>query len=96
MQNTQTYITRMTLFVLAVLLLGILLKDTLLIAFMANMALNGVILATLALGMIFAFRRIFESLPGETMFQAVIRECPFTYLLRRCCRGAAHRRSMCS
>lgn len=63
MQKPQTFITRMTLFVLAVLLLGILLKDALLTAFMANVALNGVILGTLVLGIVFAFRRVFDLKP---------------------------------
>lgn len=63
MQKPQTFITRMALFVLTVVLLGVLLKDALLVAFMANAALNGVILATLLLGTIFAFRRVFDLKP---------------------------------
>jgi len=63
MQKPQTFITRMTLFVLAVVLLIILLKDALLSAFLANAALNGVILGTLVLGIIFAFRRVADIKP---------------------------------
>ena len=63
MQKPQTFITRMTLFVFAVVLLAILLKDALLGAFMANAALNGVIVGTLLLGIVFAFRRVFDLKP---------------------------------
>lgn len=63
MQKPQTFITRMTLFVLAVVLLVILLKDALLSAFLANAALNGVILGTLVLGIVFAFRRVIDIKP---------------------------------
>jgi len=70
MQKPQTFITRMTLFVLAVVLLGILLKDALLSAFMANAALNGVILGTLLLGTVFAFRRVFDIKPEQEWITA--------------------------
>jgi hypothetical protein len=60
MQKPKTFMMRMTFFVLAVILLGIFLKDALLVAFMANVALNGVILGTLLLGTIFAFRRVVD------------------------------------
>ena len=70
MQKPQTYITRMTLFVMAVLVLAILLKDSLLGAFMANPALNGVILGTLLLGSVFAFRRIFDLKPEQDWITA--------------------------
>lgn len=70
MQKPQTFITRMTLFVFAVVLLVILLKDALLGAFMANAALNGVIIATLLLGNIFAFRRVFDLRPEQEWITA--------------------------
>ena len=70
MQRPQTFITRMTLFVLAVVLLGILLKDALFTAFMANAALNGVILGTLLLGIVFAFRRVFDIRPEQDWINA--------------------------
>lgn len=60
MQKPRTFMMRMTFFVLAVILLGVFLKDALLVAFMANAALNGVILGTLFLGTIFAFRRVLD------------------------------------
>jgi len=58
MQKPKKFMMRMILFVLAVILLGVFLKDALIVAFMANAALNGVILATLLIGTIFAFRRV--------------------------------------
>jgi len=70
MQKPQTYITRMTLFSLAVVLLVILLKDALLTAFLANAALNGVILGTLVLGTIFAFRRVVDIKPEQDWITA--------------------------
>ncbi len=63
MQKPQKFITRMILFILVVIALGVLLKDALLVAFMANMALNGVILFTLVIGAGFAFRRVFDLSP---------------------------------
>lgn len=63
MQKPQKFITRMILFMAAVIALGVLLKDALIVAFMANAALNGVITATLFIGIIFALRRVFDLKP---------------------------------
>jgi len=63
MQKPQKFITRMTLFLLAVIALGVLLKDALFIAFMANVALNGVIAGTLLIGVVFAYGRVFDLKP---------------------------------
>lgn len=63
MQKPTKFLTRMTLFVAVVLVLGVLLKDNLVDAFMANAALNGVILLTLVVGTGFAYRRVFDLKP---------------------------------
>ncbi|NVJ99731.1 MAG: flagellar motor protein MotA [Alphaproteobacteria bacterium] len=63
MQKPTKFLTRMTLFVGVVIALGVLLKDALIAAFMANVALNGVILLTLVVGTIFAYRRVFDLKP---------------------------------
>ncbi len=63
MQKPQKFVTRMTLFVFAVVVLGVLLRDALVTAFLANVALNGVIGAMLLLGTAFAFRRVFDLKP---------------------------------
>lgn len=63
MQKPTKFLTRMTLFVGVVVLLGVLLKDSLVSAFMANVALNGVILLTLVVGTVFAYRRVFDLKP---------------------------------
>ncbi|UTW59702.1 hypothetical protein KFE96_05195 [Kordiimonas sp. SCSIO 12603] len=63
MQKPNNFITRMALFSLAVVLLGVLLRDALVDAFMANIALNGVIVFTLLIGAGFAFRRVFDLKP---------------------------------
>ncbi len=63
MQKPNNFITRMALFTVAVLLLGVLLKDALITAFEANIALNGVILFMLVVGVGFAFRRVFDLKP---------------------------------
>ena len=63
MQKPQKFITRMTLFTFGVILLVVLLKDTLLTAFLANKALNGVIAAMLLVGMVIAFRRVLDLKP---------------------------------
>ncbi|SDE07880.1 MULTISPECIES: hypothetical protein [Kordiimonas] len=63
MQKPTKFLMRMTLFVVVVLALGVLLKDSLIDAFMANVALNGVILGTLVIGAIFAYRRVFDLKP---------------------------------
>ncbi|MBL4789763.1 MAG: hypothetical protein JKY60_12215 [Kordiimonadaceae bacterium] len=63
MLKPQKFITRMTLFVLAVALLGVFLKDALAGAFAANVALNGVIMVTLLIGLVIAFRRVVDLKP---------------------------------
>ncbi|WP_417464684.1 flagellar motor protein MotA [Kordiimonas sp.] len=63
MQKPRKFIIRMTLFLAAVVALAVLLKDAMIDAFMANVALNGVIVATLLIGTIFAYRRVFDLSP---------------------------------
>ncbi len=63
MQKPQKFVTRMILFMFAVVILGVMLRDALWTAFMANVALNGVIGTMLLLGTIFAFRRVFDLKP---------------------------------
>ena len=58
MNKPKRFLTRMTLFVVAVLALGIALSGSLIKAFMANAALNGVIVAMLLVGIFIAFRRV--------------------------------------
>jgi len=70
MQKPQKFITRMTLFMFGVVILGVLLRDALATAFMANVALNGVIGAMLLLGSIFAFRRVFDLTPEIAWIKA--------------------------
>ena len=57
------FLTRMSIFLVAVLVLVVLLRGALETAFMANVALNGVILAVLALGTVYAYRRVFALAP---------------------------------
>lgn len=63
MQKPQKFINRMLLFLTAVIVLCVLLREALLSAFTANVVLNGVIAATLLIGVIFAFRRVFDLKP---------------------------------
>lgn len=63
MQKPQKFITRMTLFTFGVVLLMVLLKDTLITAFLANKVLNGFIAAMLLAGTVFAFRRVLDLKP---------------------------------
>ncbi|MFC3052706.1 flagellar motor protein MotA [Kordiimonas pumila] len=70
MQKPQKFISRMTLFLLAVVILAVLLWEPLLLAFMANPALNGVIAATLLIGVIFAYRRVFDLKPEVEWIKA--------------------------
>lgn len=63
MQKPQKFINRMLLFLAAVVVLCVLLQEALISAFMANIALNGVIAATLLIGIIFVFRRVLDLKP---------------------------------
>jgi hypothetical protein len=63
MQKPQKFIIRMSLFVLAVIAIGVVLKDALATAFLANIALNGAIAAVLLIGIAFAYRRVFDLNP---------------------------------
>jgi hypothetical protein len=63
MQKPQKFINRMLLFLTAVIILCVLLRDALLTAFMANVVLNGVIAVTLLVGVIFALRRVVDLKP---------------------------------
>lgn len=63
MQKPQKFMNRMLLFLAAVIILGGLLRGPLLAAFSANIVLNGVIAATLLIGVIFAFRRVIDLKP---------------------------------
>lgn len=64
MQRPQKFMNRMLLFLAAVVLLCVLLRDALAQAFLANVVLNSIIAATLLIGVGFAFRRVFD-LKGE-------------------------------
>jgi len=63
MQKPQKFMNRMLLFLTAVIILAVLLREALLTAFLANMVLNGVIGFTLLVGVIFAFRRVQDLKP---------------------------------
>ena len=63
MQKPNNFITRMALFNVMVVLIAVLLKDALLEAFMANVAFNSAILAMLLVGLVIAFRRVFDLNP---------------------------------
>lgn len=63
MQKPQKFMNRMLLFLAAVIILGGVLRGPLLAAFSANIVLNGVIAATLLIGVIFAFRRVVDLKP---------------------------------
>jgi len=63
MQKPQKFMNRMLLFLTAVIILAVLLREALLTAFLANIVLNGVIGFTLLVGVIFAFRRVQDLKP---------------------------------
>jgi len=63
MQKPQKFMNRMLLFLAAVAILAVLLREALLTAFLANMVLNGVIGFTLLVGVIFALRRVQDLKP---------------------------------
>ncbi|WP_417451151.1 flagellar motor protein MotA [Kordiimonas sp.] len=63
MQTPRKFLMRMTLFLVAVLVLVALLRGPMIDAFMANIALNGVIVLTLLIGIGFAYRRVFDLTP---------------------------------
>lgn len=60
MQKPQKFTNRMLLFLIAVVLLCVLLRGALQTAFLANVVLNGIIVATLLIGVGFAFRRVLD------------------------------------
>ena len=70
MQKPQKFMNRMLLFLAAVIILVVLLRDALLSAFLANVVLNGVIAATLLIGIVFAFRRVIDLKPEIEWIQA--------------------------
>ena len=63
MTRPKRYLTRMTLFVIAVVLVAAILLPGLATAFMANPALNGVILAVLVIGITFTYRSVIGLVP---------------------------------
>ncbi|UTW55798.1 hypothetical protein [Kordiimonas sp. SCSIO 12610] len=63
MQKPQKFLIRMSLFLTAVIAIGVVLKDALAEAFIANIALNGAILVVLLIGVGFAYRRVFDLNP---------------------------------
>lgn len=63
MQKPQKFMNRMLLFLTAVIILAVLLREALLTAFLANMVLNGVIGFTLLFGVLFALRRVQDLKP---------------------------------
>lgn len=64
MLQPKTFLIRMGVFLLAGLIIAAALKDQVRAALMANVYLNGAILAVLAIGLIYAFRRVTD-LRGE-------------------------------
>lgn len=58
MTSPRHYLTRMTLFVLAVAAIVGVLHEALVVAFLANPALNGLIIGVLALGIAYGFRQV--------------------------------------
>lgn len=60
MNKPARYITRMSIFVVIVAAIAIALSATLKSAFIANVALNGVIVGTLFIGIFFAYRRVID------------------------------------
>jgi len=63
MTRPDRYLLRMALFLTIVIVVGALLHERLLRAFEANPALNGLIVATLLFGIVFAFRQVFQLRP---------------------------------
>ena len=74
MTKPNRYLRNMSLFVVAVLVLAVVLILPLRDAFMANMALNGVILATLVIGIVFIFRQVLMLKPEITWIENYRRE----------------------
>lgn len=60
MKKPGKYLTRMSIFVVIVAAIAIALSATLKSAFLANAALNGVIVGTLIIGIFFTYRRVFD------------------------------------
>jgi len=58
MNQPRRYLSRMSIFVVIVAVLGVFLAGPLKAAFMANAGLNGVILATFLFGIVFGFRQV--------------------------------------
>ncbi|WP_020399479.1 hypothetical protein [Kordiimonas gwangyangensis] len=74
MQKPRKFTMRMTLFLVAVLVIVALLRDAVIDAFMANIALNSVIVATLLIGIGFAYRRVFDLTPEIAWVDAFKRQ----------------------
>ncbi|MCJ9427912.1 hypothetical protein [Kordiimonas marina] len=74
MQSPKKFITRMTLFMVVVVLIAVLLRNEVAHSFMANPALNGVIIGTLLIGMLFAYRRVFDLKPEIEWIKAFKRQ----------------------
>lgn len=70
MSNPQRYLARMALFLLAVMLVAAALHAGLRNAFMANPALNGVILGCLLIGITFTFRSVWALRPEIAWIEA--------------------------
>lgn len=70
MSRPQRYLVRMVLFLFAVLLVAVALHAGLQEAFMANPALNGVILGCLLVGIVFTFRSVWALRPEIAWIQA--------------------------
>lgn len=64
MKKPQKYLTRMALFCAAVIAIAAVLFPSLQSAFMANGVLNGVIIAALLIGVLYAFRRVVDLNPA--------------------------------
>ena len=60
MEKSSKFIIRMTVFVIAAIAIAAALRDAMQDAFMANVALNGVIVGVLIIGIIYAYRRVID------------------------------------
>lgn len=74
MVNLGKFITRMSIFLLAVAAVGGVLYLQLVTAFLANAGLNGVIAATLLVGIVYAYRRVIDLNPEISWITAFRRQ----------------------
>jgi hypothetical protein len=63
LSSPRIFLVRMTVFVILCALLAFVLNKQILVAFMANPGLNGIIVAVLVIGILFAFRQVIRLFP---------------------------------